>query len=175
MIEKVLLRRKICVLGATGVGKSSLVRRFVDREFDDDYRQTIGVTISRGTLAFDEVSLELMLWDYEGTEPGSQYSRSFISGASGLVFVVDATRPKTLDHLLEAQVKGRGYTSSRPSVLVVNKSDLTHGFALTKEQLDRAGQLDWFIIQASAKSGDNVDDAFMRLGQLMLDGRKKSA
>ncbi len=175
MIEKVRLRRKICVLGAQGVGKTSLVRRFVDREFDDDYRQTIGVTISKGTLAFEEVSLELMLWDYEGTEPGSQYSRSFISGASGLIFVVDATRPKTLDHLLEAQIKGRGYTSARPSVLIVNKIDLTHGFALTKEQLDAAGELDWFIIQASAKSGDHVDEAFTRLGQMMLDAGKKSA
>ncbi|MDH3727559.1 MAG: GTP-binding protein [Myxococcales bacterium] len=175
MIDKVRLRRKVCVLGALGVGKTSLVRRFVDHEFDEDYRQTIGVAISKGTLNFDDISLELMLWDHEGTEPGSQYSGSFISGASGLIFVVDVTRPKTLDHLLEAQAKGRGYTGSRPSVLVANKIDLTHDFALTREQLDRAGEQDWLIIQASAKSGDNVDDAFAKLGQMMLDARKKSA
>ncbi|MDH3625153.1 MAG: GTP-binding protein [Myxococcales bacterium] len=169
------LRRKVCVLGASGVGKTSLVRRFAEGKFDEDHQRTIGVAISKGTLTFDDISLELMLWDYEGAEPSSQYSRSFISGASGLVFVVDVTRPETLDHLLEAQVKGRGYTGSRPSVLVANKIDLTRDFALNKQQLDKAGEQDWLIVQASAKSGDNVDDAFAKLGQMMLDARKKSA
>jgi small GTP-binding protein len=163
------------VLGAPGVGKTSLVRRFVHREFDEDYQQTIGVAISKGTLTFGDITLETMVWDYEGTEPGSHYNPSFISGASGLIFVVDVTTPSTLDHLLEAQAKGRGYTGSRPSVLVANKIDLTHDFALTKQQLEKAGKHDWFIIQASAKSGDNVDQAFMKLGQRMLDARKKSA
>ncbi|MDH3201386.1 MAG: GTP-binding protein [Myxococcales bacterium] len=169
------LRRKVCVLGASGVGKTSLVRRFVEKKFDEDHQRTIGVAISKGTLTFDEVSLELMLWDYEGAEPGSQYSRSFISGASGLVFVVDVTRPETLDHLLEAQVRGRGFTGHRPSVLVANKIDMTGDFALTAQQLDEASKQEWFIVHASAKSGDNVDDAFAKLGQMMLDVRKKSA
>jgi small GTP-binding protein len=163
------------VLGAPGVGKTSLVRRFVDREFDEDYQQTIGVAISKGTLTFDDITLELLLWDHEGAEPGLQYNPSFISGASGLIFVVDVTNASTLDHLLEAQVKGRGYTGYRPSVLVANKIDLTHDIAFTKQQLEKAGKHDWLIIQASAKSGDNVDQAFMKLGQRMLDARKKSA
>jgi 50S ribosomal subunit-associated GTPase HflX len=60
-------------------------------------------------------------------------------------------------------------------VLVANKIDLTHDFAFTKQQLEKAGKYDWLIIQASAKSGDNVDQAFMKLGQRMLDARKKSA
>lgn len=169
------LRRKVCVLGAPGVGKTSLVRRFVNREFDEDYQQTIGVAISKGTLSFDDITLETMVWDYEGSVPGSHYNPSFISGASGLIFVVDVTEPDTLDHLLDAQAQGRGYTGSRPSVLVANKIDLTHDFALTRQQLEKAGQHNWFIIQASAKSGDHVDEAFMKLGQMMLDARKKSA
>lgn len=169
------LRRKVCVLGAPGVGKTSLVRRFVDGEFDEDYQQTIGVAISKGTLTFDDITLETMIWDYEGTEPGSHYNPSFISGASGLIFVVDVTQPSTLDHLLDAQSRGRGYTGSRPSVLVANKMDLTHDFGLAKQQLERAREHSWFIIQASAKSGDHVDEAFTRLGQMMLDARKKSA
>ncbi len=169
------LRRKVCVLGAPGVGTTSLVRRFVDREFDEDYQQTIGVAISKGTLTFDDITLELLPWDHAAADPGLQHNPSFISGASGLIFVVDVTNASTLDHLLEAQVKGRGYTGYRPSVLVANKIDLTHDFAFTKQQLEKAGKHDWLIIQASAKSGDNVDEAFMKLGQRMLDARKKSA
>ncbi|MBW2214888.1 MAG: hypothetical protein JRF48_10760 [Deltaproteobacteria bacterium] len=117
----------------------------------------------------------MMLWDPGGAEAWGQYNRSFISGASGLVFVADATRPGTLDHLLEAQTKGRGFIGSRPAVLIVNKADLTGDFALTKAQVDAATKLNWHLVQASAKSGDNVDEAFMKLAELMLELRKASA
>jgi hypothetical protein len=92
-----------------------------------------------------------------------------------LVFVVDATNPDTLVHLLEAQHRGRGFIGSRPSLLIVNKVDLTADFALTKEQLDEAGRLDWYIAQASAVSGYNVKESFERLGKMMLDAKKASA
>ena len=131
--------------------------------------------ISKGVLELGDVSLEMMLWDPGGREAWAQYNRSFISGASGLVFVVDATKPTTLDHLLEAQTKGRGFIGARPAILVVNKVDLTSDFALTKAQLDAADKLNWYLLQASAKSGASVDEAFVKLGELMLEARKASA
>jgi len=133
------------------------------------------MAISKGALEVGDISLEMMLWDPGGKEAWAQYNSSFISGASGLMFVVDATKPRTLDHLLEAQTKGRGFIGSRPSILVVNKIDLASDFALTKAQLDAAGKLNWYLLQASAKSGDSVDEAFGRLGELMLEARKASA
>ena len=133
------------------------------------------MAISKGALEVGDISLEMMLWDPGGKEAWAQYNSSFISGASGLMFVVDATKPRTLDHLLEAQTKGRGFIGSRPSILVVNKVDLASDFALTKAQLDAAGKLNWYLLQASAKSGDSVDEAFGRLGELMLEARKASA
>jgi hypothetical protein len=90
------------------------------------------------------------------------------------MFVVDATKPGTLDHLLEAQTKGRGFIGSRPAVLIVNKVDLTADFALTTAQVDAASRLNWHLVQASAKSGDNVDEAFTKLAELMLEVRKVS-
>ncbi len=169
------LRRKVCLLGAPGVGKSSLVRRFVEQRFDASDESTIAMQISKGAVAIGEVSLEMMLWDPEGSEAWGQYNRSFISGASGLMFVVDATKAGTLDHLLEAQTKGRGFIGSRPAVLVINKIDLTGKFDLTKSQVDAANKLAWHPIRASAKSGDSVDAAFLKLGEMMLETRKASA
>jgi GTPase SAR1 family protein len=157
------------------VGKTSLARRFVEGEFDSDYELSVAMAIFKGTVDIGDISLEMMLWDPEGSEGSGQYNPSFISGASGLMFVVDGTRPRTLDHLLEVQSKGRGFIGSRPAVLIVNKSDLTADFALTKSQVDAAGRLEWHLIQASAKAGDNVDEAFMKLAELMLEVRKASA
>ena len=169
------LRRKVCLLGAPGVGKTSLVRRFVEHSFVEDQQSSIAMQISKGTVDVGDISLEMMLWDPEGSEAWGQYNRSFISGASGLIFVVDATRPRTLDHLLEAQTKGRGFIGSRPAVLIVNKVDLEEDAALTKAQVDAARKLDWHIARASAKSGDRVDEAFAKLAELMVEVRKASA
>jgi len=133
------------------------------------------MTISKGTIEVDDISLEMMLWDPEGSEAWGQFNRSFISGASGLMFVVDSTKPRTLDHLLEAQTKSRGFIGARPAVLILNKVDLTGDFALTKSQVDAASKLNWHWVRASAKSGDNVDEAFTKLAELMLEVRKASA
>lgn len=130
------------------------------------------MSIFSGTVELDGVTLEMMLWDPAGSDPEGQYNRSFISGASGLIFVVDATEPRTLDHLLEVQAKGRGFIGSRPAILVVNKSDRTGDFALSKAQIDAASKLEWRLVQASAKTGDNVSQLFTNLAEMMLEARK---
>jgi small GTP-binding protein len=154
------------------VGKSSLVRRFVDGSFDQAVAPSIAMSIFSGSVELGDVTLEMMLWDPAGAESGGQYNRSFISGASGLIFVVDATQPQTLDHLLQAQSKERGFIGSRPAILVVNKVDLTGDFALSKAQIDAASKLDWRLIKASAKTGNNVGQVFTKLAELMLEARK---
>ncbi|MBT8464558.1 MAG: GTP-binding protein [Deltaproteobacteria bacterium] len=162
----------MCVLGASGVGKSSLVQRFVEDRFEPEHNSSIAMSIFSGTVELGDVTLEMMLWDPAGVDAGGQYNRSFISGASGLIFVVDATKPQTLDHLLEAHSKERGFIGSRPAILVVNKSDRTGDFALSRAQIDAASKLEWQLVQASAKTGDSVSQVFTKLAEMMLEARK---
>jgi len=166
------LRRKVCLLGAPGVGKSVLVRRFVEDRFEDEHEPSIAMSIFSGTVEVDDVSLEMMLWDPDTSEASGQYNRSFISGASGLVFVADATKPRTLDLLLEAQTKERGFIGLRPAILVLNKTDLTEQFALSDAQIAAASRPNWYVVRASAKTGYNVREAFTKLAWMMLEARK---
>ena len=154
------------------MGKSSLVRRFVDDRFEEEADPSIALSIHKGAVERDDITLEMMLWDPDRSDTSSQYNRSFISGASGLVFVVDVTRPDTLDALLRAHVEERGFVGSRPAVLVLNKDDLESERRLSEAQLSAAARVSWHMVRASAKTGANVEQAFSKLAELMLDARK---
>lgn len=169
------LRRKVCLLGAKGVGKTSLVRRLVEGCFEEEQDASIALSIFRRTIELDDVSLEMVLWDPPHEESSAQYNRSFISGASGLAFVVDSTRPSTLDQLLQAQVTERGFIGLRPAILILNKSDRDDDFSLSAAQLGTAETVNWHIVRASAKTGENVEQSFTKLAELMLRARKATA
>lgn len=154
------------------MGKTSLVRRFVEDRFEEEPDSSIALSIHKGVVEMDDVTLEMMLWDPDRSDTTDQYNRSFISGASGLVFVVDVTRPDTLDVLLQAQLTERGFIGPRPAILVLNKDDLESERSLSEAQLAAAARVSWHVVRVSAKTGDNVEQAFSKLAEMMLDARK---
>jgi len=167
------ISQKICLLGDFAVGKTSLVRRFVYNLFDDRYISTIGVKVSRKTVALahddDIVELNMMLWDLAGSEEFSQVRASYLRGAAGAVLVCDLTRPTTLgrvgayaDDLLAVNPEAR-------FVLAANKRDLTDEQQLTEEQIKAAAaDLGAAYHLTSAKMGDGVETLFRHLGHLLL-------
>ena len=157
-----MIRKKILLLGDFNVGKTSLIRRYIDNAFDDRYLTTIGVKISKKKLTADQTECELIIWDVEGSTPQKKIPESYMLGASGAIFVADCNREDTI-HNLEGHIER--FLTINPNaryVIAYNKSDL-----LTTQQkelfpLDRNGFL------TSAKEGENVNRLFSSLAKEIL-------
>ncbi len=158
--------KKICLLGASAVGKTSLVKRFAEGIFDEAYRTTIGVHMYHKFITFDEEQVKLIFWDLEGKDdPGSVYSAVYLSGAKGYMLVADITRPDTLD-----VVKGLFSTvkDKPPVVLLLNKQDLLHSSSVTERAKHSFGN-EIRIFKTSAKLDEGVNQAFIYLVKQMLE------
>jgi len=155
------VQKKVCLLGDFAVGKTSLIRRYVEGRFDEKYLSTIGVKISRKVLQRPDHELNLLIWDLAGGDDIDQLSRRYLLGAVGGLLVCDLTRPETLD-IVQRYVKIMNEVN-RDSVLVLvgNKADLDEERSLDEERLaaeaDALG-LPWLL--TSAKSGLGVEQAF---------------
>ncbi|MCS6993535.1 MAG: GTP-binding protein [Anaerolineales bacterium] len=164
-ISLTTIQKKVCLLGEFAVGKTSLVRRFVEGRFDDRYLSTIGVKISRKSVELPHGRINLLLWDLAGSDEfNGQIRANYLRGAAGALIVCDLTRPETLTgfHRYVEQIQTVGL--SIPVVFVGNKVDLTDLRAISDDQLQAAAQQ--FGGQAfltSAKTGHNVEDIFYRL------------
>ena len=92
-----MIQKKICMLGATGVGKTSLVSRFVSSIFSDKYLTTVGVKIDKKTVTVEARTVTLVLWDIYGEDAFQSVRASYLRGAAGYLLVADGTRQLTLD------------------------------------------------------------------------------
>ncbi len=167
------LSKKVCLLGDYGVGKTSLVRRFVYNLFDDRYLSTIGVKVSRKVIALprgnDIAELTLMLWDLAGSEEFDDVRASYLRGANGAIVVCDLTRPTTLEAVSKYAAELRQMNSAARLIIAANKGDLAEKHQLTVEQVSAwAATLHAAYYITSAKTGANVETIFRQLGQLLI-------
>ncbi len=165
--------KKVCLLGDFAVGKTSLVRRFVYDLFDDKYISTIGVKVSRKTMAIpradDVVELIMMLWDLAGGAEFDQVQTSYLRGAAGAVLVCDLTRAETLDHLQSYAEVLRKVSPDVCLVLTANKYDLADQQQLTPAQIESVAaglQAPYYL--SSARTGEEVETMFRHLGRLLV-------
>jgi small GTP-binding protein len=167
-----MLRKKICLLGAFSVGKTSLIRRFVDDRFDDRYLSTIGAKVSRTIVALDaaeRATMDLLIWDLAGSEPFDGLMRSYYAGAAGAILVCDLTRPETADPLAHYAQQFWSVNPQAPLALLGNKADLAEPGMLSEADLAiLAASLSAPALRTSAKTGMNVQEAFRLLAQRLV-------
>ena len=163
-----MIQKKVCMLGATGVGKTSLVSRFVTSLFSDKYLTTVGVKVDKKTVPMDGQDVMLMLWDIYGEDEFQTVRSSYLRGASGYLLVADGTRQLTLDTARDLQKTAEGVAGAVPFILVLNKMDLAEEWRVDDRALWKLAESGWSVIRTSAKTGVGVEDAFLKLTQKMV-------
>ena len=162
-----MMRRKICMLGAFAVGKTSLVRRFVEGYFDERYETTIGVRILKKELFLGGVNHTLMIWDLHGDDEFQAVRPSYLRGASGCLYVIDGTRAGTLDVARRLRERVLEHVGEVPSLSLLNKQDLTSEWELDEDMRERLDAQGWQTRLTSAATGVGVEEAFRDLALAM--------
>src|SRR6187200_3483943 len=162
-----MLQNKICMLGGFGVGKTSLVSRFVTSIFSDTYLTTIGVKIDKKTIAVDRHEMTLMLWDIYGQDEFQTVRDSYLRGASGYLLVADGTRYSTLDTAVVLQKRAESVIGRVPFLLLLNKRDLDREWQVHEATLVGLVERGWRVVKTSARTGEGVEEAFTTLAREM--------
>ncbi|MBX3123866.1 MAG: GTP-binding protein [Nitrospira sp.] len=170
-----MIEKKICMLGAFAVGKTSLVRRFVSSCFSDQYQTTIGVTVDKKSMTVDGTSLTMVLWDLYGEDEFQKLRSSYLRGSSGYLLVLDGMRRATLDIALHIQERVSDTLGPVPFVVLINKHDRRAEWDITDQDLAQLAQRGWSVVMSSAKTGQGVEEAFTTLARAMLIPSNSSA
>lgn len=165
MSSKPKTSKKVILLGHFGVGKTSLVKRFVYSKFSEEYLTTIGVKIDKKEIEYDEKLLTMIIWDIEGGAAQSKLPKSYFLGANGIIYVFDLSRPSTYENIEEELSHFKELLPKARIQIIGNKSDLLDDLELKEIRTELEGRFDQL---SSAKTGENVEIMFRTLGELML-------
>jgi len=166
---------RVVLLGEAGVGKTSLVRRYTENVFDEEYKQNIGTTFATKDIDVtgsdsDVRKVRLNVWDMGGQSTYRELRRQFMKGASAAIVVYDVTRPETFMAMNNWFESFKEVCPDSPVIISANKVDLLDKRMVPHEP----GMMlrDWFqaeYFETSAKTGDAVDNVFTRIAEIVLE------
>lgn len=181
--EEQEIRKKICMLGEAAVGKTSLISRYVYNEFDDKYITTLGTKVSKKTIPIQisnptgdsvNTNVTIAIWDVIGQQQYHSLVLKYFKNSDGGLVVADGSRFETIELMRKWISSFFNIVGKVPILLLINKSDLIDVNGFNKQALDELsieyGSKYFFT---SAKSGDNVEEAFNTLAQLMVKDTMK--
>ena len=164
-----MINKKVCLIGAFGVGKTSLIERFVYNIFSEKYMSTIGVKVDKKEITLENGSgMNLLIWDLAGQEESAELPDSYLRGMSGYLLVADGTRRETLASALRINVKLRERYSRIPFEFLINKSDLMGNWEISpRDYRDYIGR-GVPVRLTSARDGTAVEESFTALANRMV-------
>ncbi|MDG6220175.1 MAG: GTP-binding protein [Candidatus Thermoplasmatota archaeon] len=164
--------RKICLLGDGAVGKTSLIRRFVYDEFSDEYLTTFGTKVTKKVIDIGDTKLTLMIWDILGQKQHARLHSAYYQGATGAMVVCDLTRRETFANMDDWISSFSRVAGQRPIVLLGNKCDLEGYVTVGESALEKkCKKYDASHLLCSAKTGQNVEEAFQEIASRLIEGR----
>lgn len=165
---------KITVLGEAAVGKTSLLNRFCEGSFQEDYKPTLGANIIRKDVSIEEtVKVRLIMWDLAGQEKYNVIRSMYFQGCEGALFVYDVTRYSTFDSIKSKWLRDfqKYIRKEGVYVLIGNKTDMQEDRVVTSEKgKELADDIKAsHFIETSARLGENIEEAFLLLVKQILN------
>ena len=168
------MKFKICLIGDWGVGKTSLIRKYVLDQYDDIYITTLGTKTTKKQITFKInenklVNLTLQIWDTMGQHDFYTIQKFAFQGTHAAFIVCDVTRKESLWSLSYWREQLFEIAEEIPIIILANKNDLQNRAQLSYKNLDDVSkQLHAPILYTSAKTGENVEHAFLEIGKKLV-------
>lgn len=159
------ISKKVILLGLFGVGKTSLIKRFVHQKFDENYLTTIGVKVDKKVINIHGIELSMLIWDIAGESSHKKVPQTYKLGSNGILYVFDVTRPASYENIHSELAELNKLLPNVPIQIVANKIDLLDEKSI-QNIVDNIGLTD--IIGTSAKTGEGVEKSFEQLGRAVL-------
>ena len=162
---------KVCLLGEANVGKTSLLYRYIENKFRDNYKATLGVNLLKKEANIDGYGLiTIQIWDLGGQESFKSLRKLYLEGANGALVIFDVTKRKTFEKLDDWVGDFKDARGEEPLLLVGNKTDLIDNMKVKEnEAREFASKNGMECVMTSAKTGENVEAAFLNLIKVILD------
>ncbi len=165
-----MLSYKIVLVGNFGAGKTSLIRRFVENSFSQEYLSTIGVSISKKTIK----NARVMIWDIEGHTEFKPIFKQYLLGAKGFIVVADLLRQESIIDIHNHIKLCNEVIKGAPLCIALNKSDMPHTLEDKELQIIKnSSELIIEVLKTSAKNGDAVEELFLKLDKKIKDNMSK--
>jgi small GTP-binding protein len=162
---------KLMIIGDSGVGKTSILSRYVDSTFNTTFISTIGIDFKIKTIVLDNKTIKLQVWDTAGQERFKSITSAYYRGAMGVLLVYDITNKKSYDNIRVwiQHIRDYSYDNNVKIIIIGNKCDLENARIISKKEgSELATEHGALFIEVSAMDGVRISDAFITIAKEIM-------